>query len=244
MAYALPVVIGRVAQRGRPEAGGSAHRRNAHGSAGDRGSASVWSTTACMGTIGRQNYSRRGLRAAGDSNPAGAVCAPHEANAAALYARYGAQSGLSSLDNAKGVHAGAAGVRYAASLSAFRNVLGWSSSRCDQIRVAEFVPGVPCSVIGMCIGRAVVVFEPIEIMTVRMNDTGILHFAGTSAFWRPDSAAADALRDAGRTVGAFLRDELGFGGMYSLDGSGTQRVCRDGDKPSLFGGSPVIGLWS
>lgn len=88
----------------------------------------------------------------------------------------------------------------------------------DRLRVAEFVDGVPCSVLGLVLDGGVAVFDPIEIITLRDPNTGRLLFCGSSTHWRPETEAADTIRHCARLAGQRLAELIGYRGLFSVDG--------------------------
>jgi len=64
----------------------------------------------------------------------------------------------------------------------------------------------------------IAVFRPMEMVTLRTTDPPGLRYGGVSSFWDPPAADRAVMRDAARRVGALLRDEVGFGGSYGVDG--------------------------
>jgi hypothetical protein len=90
--------------------------------------------------------------------------------------------------------------------------------RTDRVRLATFVPGVPCSAMGMVLPDGVAVFDPIEVVTLHHRDSGDLVYGGTSTWWRPDPEWRERLRAHARTVGRELADSLGYTGVFSIDG--------------------------
>ncbi|MEE1782950.1 hypothetical protein PUR71_08475 [Streptomyces sp. SP17BM10] len=101
---------------------------------------------------------------------------------------------------------------------ALAEALRWAGERARTVRVAEFVEGTPCSVLGLVLADGVAVFDPIEIVTLRDRDSARLTFCGSSTRWRPDPAVADGMREHVRRAGHWLAANAGFRGMFSVDG--------------------------
>jgi hypothetical protein len=95
--------------------------------------------------------------------------------------------------------------------------------RAARVRVAEFVRGLPCSVIGMVLGRTTIVFDPIEIVTLFDKVEKRFVFCGSSTYWRPSTTIVDEIRSVGRSVGEELARADGFRGGFSVDGILTAR---------------------
>ncbi|MEV6032900.1 hypothetical protein AB0L65_17210 [Nonomuraea sp. NPDC052116] len=88
----------------------------------------------------------------------------------------------------------------------------------DRVRVATFVPGTPCSILGMVLPSGVAVFEPFEIVTLGDPRTGRLLYAGSSTWWRTSPEAREAMRESTRRAGWELAETCGYRGIYSVDG--------------------------
>ena len=89
-----------------------------------------------------------------------------------------------------------------------------------------FVEGVPCSIHGLVFPEGVAVFRPVELITLRRCVDGQFVYAGTATFWDPEPEARERMRVLARRVGRCLRDRVGFGGAFTLDGvlAGTEFV--------------------
>jgi hypothetical protein len=85
-------------------------------------------------------------------------------------------------------------------------------------RVSEYVEGRPCSIVGLVVAHAVVVFDPIEIVTLYDASSGRFMFCGSSSRWRPRAEAAHAMRTVARRVGTRMAEADGFSGGFSVDG--------------------------
>lgn len=92
------------------------------------------------------------------------------------------------------------------------------AERCERVRVAPFLEGVPCSIHGMVTGDGIAVFRPVEMVTLRTTDPPAFRYGGAATFFDPPAADREAMREAARLVGAVLRDEVGFAGSYGIDG--------------------------
>jgi hypothetical protein len=88
----------------------------------------------------------------------------------------------------------------------------------ERVRVAAYLPGIPCSILGMVLPDGVAVFEPFEIVTLRRPDTAQLVYCGTSTWWHAPEAARVAVREHTRRVGDELARAADYRGMYSVDG--------------------------
>jgi hypothetical protein len=91
-------------------------------------------------------------------------------------------------------------------------------ARCDRVRVATFVDGVPCSIHGFVVDDGVAVFRPVELVTLRSPESPRLRFCGCATFFDPPPDVVDTMRRAARRVGEHLRTTVGFRGAFTLDG--------------------------
>jgi hypothetical protein len=122
------------------------------------------------------------------------------------------------LDATTGNRGDAKGLRWVRSGAELDAALRWAGDKTDQVRIAEFVPGVPCSVLAMVLADGVAVFDPIEIVTLRDPRTADLVFCGSATRWRPDETRRDEIREHVRRVGLHIGRELGYRGLFSVDG--------------------------
>lgn len=113
---------------------------------------------------------------------------------------------------------GAESVRWVRRPEELAGVLNWARDRSERVRIAEFVRGVPCSVLGMVLADGVAVFDPIELVMLADDSTGRLEFGGFSDLWRPDPAVAQEIRGHAGRIGAWLAQHVGFRGLFSFDG--------------------------
>jgi hypothetical protein len=91
------------------------------------------------------------------------------------------------------------------------------AGRCDRVRVAPFLDGLPCSIHGLVTTDGVAVFRPVEMVTLRTAPPGF-RYAGCATFFDPPAPDREAMRAAARRVGALIRDEVRFGGSFGIDG--------------------------
>ncbi len=92
------------------------------------------------------------------------------------------------------------------------------SSGASCLRLCEFVRGVPCSAVGIVLNGAVLVFDPIEIVTLVDDDAAAFVFCGSSSHWRPSRERSAEIRAAARQIGQTLASQWAFSGGFSLDG--------------------------
>ncbi|GAB3467295.1 hypothetical protein [Actinophytocola sediminis] len=150
---------------------------------------------------------------------------PHEVTSAgdpalpAIAARVDAGRGVVLAADARdGATGSAHGLRWVRDHDELRTAVEDVRHTADRVRVAAFVPGVPCSVLAMVLPDGVAVFDPFEIVTLRVPASGRLVYGGTSTWWRPDASAVDEIREHTRALGAELARTAGYRGMFSVDG--------------------------
>lgn len=89
----------------------------------------------------------------------------------------------------------------------------------ERLRIATFEPGIPCSINGIVLGpETVMVFDPIEVVTLRDVERGHLTFRGTSNFWRPGADAVVHMRARARRIVLAAASQDDFRGGFSVDG--------------------------
>jgi hypothetical protein len=120
-------------------------------------------------------------------------------------------------DAREGFNGGAVFVRWVRSDRQADAARAFFSPHCDQVRIAPFVEGLPCSIHGMVFDEYVAVFRPVELIVLRSPTAGLV-YAGTATYWDPPTADRVAMRAAARVVGAALRDEVAFRGAFTIDG--------------------------
>lgn len=139
--------------------------------------------------------------------------------AIALDSGYGV---MIAVDNSQDVLGSSQGLRWVRSRAELDTVVTALRARTERVRVATFVPGVPCSLMGMVFDDGVAVFDPIEIITLHRTDGGHrLIYGGCATTWRPDARRRELLRGYAREVGRELSASLGYTGVFSVDGVST-----------------------
>jgi hypothetical protein len=151
--------------------------------------------------------------------PRAVVIDPATEDPEALFADLASSKGVVvSLDTSSGVHGGASGVKSAMTASSLARALSWASTCSHRVRVAEFVCGLPCSAIGVCLPAGVFTFDPFELIVLQRPGEGSFTFCGWSSWWRAPKAAAEAITVACARVGRHLADTAAYGGFYCIDG--------------------------
>ncbi|WNV85484.1 hypothetical protein [Umezawaea sp. Da 62-37] len=136
------------------------------------------------------------------------------------------------------------GLRWVRSRAELDTAVEVLRARTERVRIATFVPGVPCSLMGMVFDDGVAVFDPIEVITLHRPSTGQLVYGGCSTTWRPADARREVLRDYARRVGQDLSTSLGYTGVFSVDGlSGADGFVATELNPRHVSGIGVRPGW-
>nr|CEL13325.1 hypothetical protein [Kibdelosporangium sp. MJ126-NF4]CTQ99016.1 hypothetical protein [Kibdelosporangium sp. MJ126-NF4] len=122
------------------------------------------------------------------------------------------------VDSSRGALGSSHGLCWVRNRQEFDAAVEGLRDRTDRVRVAAFMPGVPCSVLAMVLPDGVAVFDPFEILTLRDRMNGRFVYCGTSTWWRPDPRAREEIRRHVRAVGQKLAQDLAYTGMFSVDG--------------------------
>ena len=179
---------------------------------------------------------------------AGVACAPSEVVAAAdrpaldrAAARLDRGAGTVWAGDAReGFNGGGVLVRHVTGPDSATEAAALLADRCDRVRVAPFLDGIPCSIHGIVTTDGVAVFRPMEMVTLRTSGAAF-RYAGVASFWDPPADARHEMRAAARRVGALLRDEAGFAGSYGIDGVLTGDGFRPTElNPRMGGGLSVV----
>jgi hypothetical protein len=122
------------------------------------------------------------------------------------------------IDNSVELSTGGQGLRWAVDASALASAIDELRPQTTRVRIASFVGGVPCSIMGLVLASGVAVFDPVEDITLRSLDTGKFLFCGSSTWWRPSAAGLAEIRQTARRIGRHLADNLSYRGFFSVDG--------------------------
>jgi hypothetical protein len=121
-------------------------------------------------------------------------------------------------DAREGFNGGGDCVRWVVDETDRHAALEFLGARCDRVRVATFVDGVPCSIHGFVVDDGVAVFRPVEIVTLRSTESPRLRFCGCATFFDPPAAVVETMRRAATAVGEHLRATVDYRGAFTLDG--------------------------
>jgi hypothetical protein len=131
-------------------------------------------------------------------------------------------------DNKEGWHGGAEYSRHVADPDHADEAIEFMAWHAGRVRVMPFLEGVPCAIHGLVFPNAVATFRPAEMVVFREATSNKFRYASCSTSWDPPIERREEMRDLARTVGAHLRDEHGFRGMFTMDGV----LTADGFRPT------------
>lgn len=139
-------------------------------------------------------------------------------------------------DARDGFNGGAVCVRWIqpGDVAAADEAVTFLGSRCNRVRVAPFLEGLPCSIHGMVVADGVAVFRPAEMVVLRAGPR--FRYAGVSTFWDPDPGDREHLRAAARRVGTVLAERVSFRGSFGIDGVMTSDGFLPTELNPRFGG--------
>ena len=69
-----------------------------------------------------------------------------------------------------------------------------AAARADRVRIMPFLEGIPCSIHGIVFETQVIAVRPVEMLTLRRPDVGILEYVGTATFYDPPDDIRRAMR--------------------------------------------------
>jgi hypothetical protein len=121
-------------------------------------------------------------------------------------------------DAVQGFNGGSAYVHWVVNRADAARAVAHLSPRCERVRVASFVEGIPCSIHGFVTDDGIAVFRPVELITLRRAVAPRLRYAGASTVWDPPTPDRDEMRAAALRVGAVLRERVDFRGAFTVDG--------------------------
>ena len=139
-------------------------------------------------------------------------------------------------DNRDGINGGADYVRWVRSIDQAHDAATYFAERCDRVRVAAFLDGVPCSVHGLVLPDGVATFSPMELIILRDPGAGQFVYSGLGTTWQPGADDAAAMRDLTRRLGEQLRASYDYRGAFCLDGVLTADGFRVTELNTRFSG--------
>jgi hypothetical protein len=126
-------------------------------------------------------------------------------------------------DNRAGWHGGADGLWWVRTAAQADEAAEALVQRANHARVMPFLEGIPCSVHGWVLPTGdVLAFRPVEMLILRRPpdhpQAMRLVYARSASTWDPDPDDREAMREVARRVGRWLRDHVGYRGVYTVDG--------------------------
>jgi hypothetical protein len=121
-------------------------------------------------------------------------------------------------DASRGFNGGGEYVRWVRDERGVTEAAEFFAARCDRVRVAPFIEGIPSSVHGFACDDGVAVFRPVELVTLRPPGGNRFHYSGAATYWDPAPIDRETMGDVVRNVGEMLRHDVGFRGAFTVDG--------------------------
>ncbi len=121
-------------------------------------------------------------------------------------------------DNTEGWHGGGEYTRFVARGADGSDTLRFFAEHSRRVRITPFLRGVPCSIHGLVTRDAVLAFRPVEMLVYRRAGSDEFVYAGMNTLWDPPAPVRDQMRRAVRSVGALIRQEVGYLGAFGIDG--------------------------
>ena len=91
-------------------------------------------------------------------------------------------------------------------------------AHCDTVRVMPFLDGIPCSIHGVVLPEHLLAIRPCEMVVFRKPASSSFHYASAATFWDPRPEDREAMRAVARRAGAELRRQVGYRGVFTVDG--------------------------
>lgn len=194
-------------------------------------------------TLGDELFDAAGVRRAPST-----IVAPRDAGLA------DASGAVWAGDAREGFNGGGDFVRWVRDAHDAERARAFFASRCDRVRIAPFLEGIPCSVHGFVCDDGVAVFRPVEMVVLRRPpahaDRDRFVYAGMATVWDPPAPAREEMRGAARRVGEVLAQRVGYRGAFTVDGVMTSDGFRPTEMNPRYGGAlsyadtaaPALGL--
>jgi hypothetical protein len=123
-----------------------------------------------------------------------------------------------SADARDGFNGGGIFVRWVRDESDRAEALDALLPRCNHVRIAPFVEGIPCSMHGFVTRDGVAAFRPVELLTLRSAEQPRLRYVGCATYFDPPAHDVIEMRAAVKRVGEELRVRVDFRGSFTIDG--------------------------
>lgn len=140
------------------------------------------------------------------------------------------------VDNARGMHGGAAGTHWVPTRAAAADLAERLAGDHARVRVMPFLTGIPCSIHGIVLDDATVTSRPNEMMVYVEPSAHRIHYCRFANHWDPSPADRQAMTATAVAVGEVLRSAVDFRGVFSLDGV----LTVDGFRPTEI--NPRYGM--
>ncbi len=138
-------------------------------------------------------------------------------------------------DNKSGWYGGASRIRCVRTPEEEAEATALFAPMADQVRVMPFLEGVPCSIHGIVFAEDIVALRPMEMVVLRRPASTQFQYAKAASLWDPAPADREAMREAARRVGRWLRAEVGYRGSFTIDGVMTVDGFRPTELNPRFG---------
>jgi hypothetical protein len=137
-------------------------------------------------------------------------------------------------DNRSGWHGGGVYTRWVKTTAQADAAHRHLSAECDEIRVMPLLEGIPCSIHGMVFPEQVIALRPCEMLVLRRPD-GSFFYVAAATLWDPPPSDREEMRALARQVGRHLRQQLGYRGVFTIDGVMTAAGFRPTELNPRFG---------
>ncbi len=114
------------------------------------------------------------------------------------------------------------------------------AQRCDRVRVTPFLEGIPCSIHGWVLPERVAVFRPCEMIVLRRPRHPYFFYSQAATTWDPPAWGRAQMREVGRRAGAWLRDNVDFRGVFTVDGVMTAQGFFPTELNPRFGAALMV----
>lgn len=120
-------------------------------------------------------------------------------------------------DNTTTIEAGAKALARVHSPATRARAHSLFAGRCHTVRIQPFLPGVPCSIQGICTPDGVALTRPTEMLVLHAPTTGEFFLVGMATTWDPPTVVTRQLREMAHTVGQHLASAHSWRGGFSVD---------------------------
>jgi hypothetical protein len=143
-------------------------------------------------------------------------------------------------DDREGFNGAAWGVRWVRTSEQADEAAAFFAKRCDRVRVMPFLEGIPCSIHGIVLPDRVLALRPCEMVVFRRPGQATFHYAQAATFWDPPPADREAMRTLARRAGRQLREQVGYRGVFTVDGVMTAEGFLPTELNPRFGAALMV----